>query len=112
MTEGLTAKVAVGIRSTVALALALPPRPIQDNVYEVVPATGPVLWLPLAASAPLHPPEAVQDVALSEVHVSVDDAPAATADGDAVKVTLGAGRMLTVTATGALTPAGPAQVSE
>jgi hypothetical protein len=43
MTEGLTAKVAVGMRLTIALALALPPRPMQVNVYEVAVATGPVL---------------------------------------------------------------------
>jgi hypothetical protein len=112
MTEGLTANVAVGIRLTAALALAVPPGPVQDKEYEVGPTIGPLLWLPLAASAPLHPPDAVQDVALLEVQVSVDDAPAATADGDAVRVTLGAARMLTVTATGALTPLGPAHVRE
>lgn len=112
MTEGLTPKVAVGMRLTAAVALALPPRPMQDSVYEVALATGPVLWLPLGASDPLHPPEAVHVVASVEVHVSIDDAPAATAAGDAVKITVGRASKLTVTATGSLTPDGPAHVSE
>jgi hypothetical protein len=42
-TEGLTAKVAVGMRLTAALALAVPPEPVQDNEYEVALTTGPVL---------------------------------------------------------------------
>lgn len=47
-----------------------------------------------------------------EVHVSIDDAPAATAAGEAVNVTVGGERMSTVTATGTLTPPGPVHVSE
>jgi hypothetical protein len=43
MTEGLTLNVAVGMRLTVALALAVPPGPEQDRVYEVAVATAPVL---------------------------------------------------------------------
>ena len=40
-----------------------------------VAVSAPVLWLPLVASAPLQPPEAVHDVALVELHVSVDAPP-------------------------------------
>jgi hypothetical protein len=42
-TEGVIAIVAVGMRLTTVLALALPPAPAQDNEYEVGLATGPVL---------------------------------------------------------------------
>jgi hypothetical protein len=41
-TEGLTANVAVGMRLTTALALEVPPEPLQDSEYEVALATGPV----------------------------------------------------------------------
>jgi hypothetical protein len=66
----------------------------------------------LGASDPLHPPDALQDTALLEVQVRIDDAPAATADGAAVSVTVGGERMFTVTETGTLTPPGPVHVSE
>jgi hypothetical protein len=110
-TEGLTTNVAVGMRLTTVLALAVPPEPVQDNEYEVALDTGPVLWLPLSTSEPLQPPDAVQEVALLEVHVRIDDAPAATAAGDAVNVTVGWGRMFTTATTGAVTPPGPRHVS-
>ena len=38
----------------------------------------PVLWLPLVASAPLQPPDAVHDVALVELQVSVEAPPLLT----------------------------------
>ncbi|MBS0375267.1 MAG: hypothetical protein JSR73_11855 [Proteobacteria bacterium] len=70
------------------------------------PTTTPVELL--VASAPVQPPEAVQLVALVEVHVSVDVPPLATLVGFAVKVTEGIGggeAMLTVTDCDALPPA-------
>jgi hypothetical protein len=45
--------------------------------------------LPLFANAPLQLPEAVHEVALVELHVSVEDPPLATVDGTAVKVAVG-----------------------
>jgi hypothetical protein len=111
-TEGLTTNVAVGMRLTTALALEVPPEPVQDKEYEVGLATGPVLWLPLNASDPLQPPDAVQEAALLEVHVRVDDAPTATAAGDAFSVTAGWGRRFTEAITGAVMPPGPAHVIE
>jgi hypothetical protein len=39
-------------------------------------ASAPVLRLPFAAKVPLQPPEAVQEVALAEDHVSVGEPPA------------------------------------
>jgi hypothetical protein len=51
----------------------------------------PVLWLPLVALAPLQPPEAVQEVALVEVHVNVETPPLPTEVGAALKDAVGAG---------------------
>src|ERR1700675_1060360 len=45
---------------TVAVAtLLVPPAPLQLNEYAVVVVSAPVLCVPLAAFAPLQPPEAV-----------------------------------------------------
>ena len=52
---------------------------------------GPVLWLPLGASVPLHPPDAVQEVALVELQVSVEAAPLPTTVSAALRETVGAG---------------------
>jgi hypothetical protein len=41
----------------------------------VVAVTGPVLRLPLVPKSPFQPPEAVHEVALFELHVSVDTPP-------------------------------------
>jgi hypothetical protein len=82
---------------TVAVAVVLVPQaPVHDNEYEVVAERAPVLWLPLVASAPLQPPEAVQEVAFVELHVSVDAPPPATVVGFADNVTVAAGTTLTV----------------
>jgi hypothetical protein len=56
-----------------------------------------VLCVPLAPSDPFHPPEALQEVALVEVHVSVAESPASIVVDDAVSATLGSG-------TGAMAP--------
>ena len=66
--------------------------------------------MPLLASTPLQPPEAVHDVALVELHVSVEDPPLATVDGTAVMVAVG--MIATVVVSGALVPPGPVQVRE
>jgi len=52
--------------------------------------SAPVDWAPLVALLPDHPPEAVQAVALAEVHVSVELPAEAIVLGLALKVTLGA----------------------
>jgi hypothetical protein len=49
-----------------------------------------VVAVPLAAFVPVHPPEAVQDVAFVEDQVSADVAPLFTVVGLADKVTIGA----------------------
>jgi hypothetical protein len=48
-----------------------------------------VLRLPLVASVPLQPPEAVQDVALVEDHVSVAEPSAAIVVADAARLAVG-----------------------
>ena len=62
-----------------------PPGPAQTSEYAVAAVNGPVLWLPLAASVPLQPPDAVHESALVDVHVKVEAPPEATAVGVAVK---------------------------
>jgi hypothetical protein len=63
------------------------------------------------ASVPLQPPEAAQESALREDHVSVEVPPVAIAVGSAASVTVG-GFTLIVTVAGALLPPGPAHVIE
>jgi len=112
ISEELNLSVAVGMTFTTTLASEVPPVPLQLSEYEVAVATAPVLWLPLRPTEPLQAPLAVQDVVLLEVHVNVERPPAVTTDGDAVNVTLGSGRMVTVVTRGAVRPPGPAQMSE
>ena len=81
----------------------------------MVAASAPVPCVPLVALLPLQPvpvPEAVQDVALVELHVSVDAAPLATDVGLAVSVSVGAGTTVTVAVATLLVPPVPLQVSE
>jgi len=80
-----------GVTTTVAVALALPPEPVQVNVKLVFAVSTAVDSLPLVATEPLHPWEAVQEVALVELHVSFAVAPACTVVGVAVNVTVGVG---------------------
>jgi hypothetical protein len=53
--------------------------------------------VPLVASTPLQPPEAVQDVALVELHVKVETPPTATTVGFAAKVAVGNAVIVIVT---------------
>jgi hypothetical protein len=70
---------------------------VQLNVYAVVALNAPVDFDPLIAWAPLHPPDAVQLVALVEVQVRVDALPLLTLEGLALNDTVGAGGAETVT---------------
>jgi hypothetical protein len=119
MLVGFAVKVAVGaalaVTMTVAVAAGLvPPGPVQVSEYDVFAVRAPVLWLPLVASVPLQPPEAVHAVALAELHVSVEAPPVATLVGFAVNVAVGAALVVTMTVAVAagLAPPGPVQVSE
>lgn len=61
---------------------------------------------------PDQPPEAVQEVALVELHVKVEEPPEATLDGLAVSVAVGAAPVtVTVTDWGELVPPEPVHVS-
>jgi hypothetical protein len=68
--------------------------------------------VPLAASAPLQPPDAVHEVALVELHVSVEAPPEATVVGFAVNVAVGTGATVIVVVAMLLVPPGPVQVNE
>ena len=68
--------------------------------------------MPLVALVPLQPPVAVHEVALVELHVSVEAAPLAIEVGFAVNVTVGAGTTVTVAVTTLLVPPVPLQLKE
>jgi hypothetical protein len=56
---------------TVALAWVVPPDPVQLSVNVLATVIAPVLALPDVPCVPLQPPDAAQDVALVDDHVSV-----------------------------------------
>jgi hypothetical protein len=70
-----------------------------------------VLWLPLAGSEPLQPPDALHEVAFEELQVSVEALPSATEIGFAARVTVAVPRTVTVTVATLLVPPAPLQVS-
>jgi hypothetical protein len=112
---GFAVNVTVGAGATLTVAVAVllePPAPLQVNEYDVADASGPVLWLPLAALLPFQPPEAVHEVALVEFHVSVEAPPLPTEVGFAVNVTVGAGTTVTLALATLLVPPAPVQVNE
>ena len=67
---------------------------------------------PLGPFVPVQPPVAVQDVALVEVHVSVEVPPLATESGFAASVTVGVPGTVTVAVATPLVPPAPVQVNE
>jgi hypothetical protein len=69
----------------------LPPAPVHASVYVFADVSGPTVVLPERAFVPVHAPEAVHDVALVLVHVSVELPPEATVVGLPVKLSVGAG---------------------
>ena len=77
----------------------MPPVPVQLKVNFDVAVSAGVLAVPLPPFVPVHPPEAVQDVALVDDHVSADVAPLFTVVGLADKVTVGAGDVTDTVAT-------------
>jgi len=88
---GFAVRVAVGVAAvteTVAEALAEPPFPVQVIEYVVV-------WVGVTVTEPLVPlavkPLPVQEEAVVELQVRVDDPPEAMLVGEAVSVTVGAG---------------------
>jgi hypothetical protein len=105
--------VAAGMTVTVVVATLLAPfAPLQLKEYTVDVARAPVLWLPLVAWVPVQPPVAVQDVALVELHVSMEAPPLATAVGFAISVTVAVGTTVTVAVAMLLVPPAPVQFNE
>jgi hypothetical protein len=91
---GFALSVAVGTGSTVTVAdtLALvPPAPVQSIVNVLSAVSAPVDCVPFAPSAPVQPPEAMQPVALVELHVSMEALPRMTLVGFALNIAVGAG---------------------
>jgi hypothetical protein len=112
---GFAVKLAVGTAATVTVVVTIPlvpPAPLQVSEYDELAVMAPVLWLPLVGNAPLQPPEAVHEVALVELHVSLDVPPGATIVGFAVKLAVGTAATVTVVVTIPLVPPAPLQVSE
>jgi hypothetical protein len=111
---GEALKVTIGGKAetvTVADCAADPPSPVQASSYSVVLLSAPVDQVPLVATGPLQPPEALQAVAFCALQVKVDMPPLATAAGAAVKVTVGAGVATTTSADSEDVPPVPEQVS-
>jgi hypothetical protein len=67
-------------------------------------------WDPEVAFAPDHPPDAVQEPALADDHVSVDDPPAAMLAGDAARDTVGTSPVTVTSTLVDATPPTPVQV--
>ena len=72
--------------------------------------SAPVDCDPVVALLPLHPPDAVQDVALLDVHDSVELPPRATLLGLALRLTVGGGALTVTVADWAALPRAPVQV--
>jgi hypothetical protein len=71
-----------------------------------------VLFEPLTASCPLHPPDAVHEVALVELQVRVEAPPGATEVGLAESVAVAAASTSTLTEATELVPPAPVQLNE
>jgi hypothetical protein len=87
-----------GVTVTATDRATLPPAPLHVNVKVDVAVSAPVDCVPVVSLAPVHAPEAVQVVALVDAQVNVDALPDTTAVGFAVNVSVGCGRIVTVTA--------------
>ncbi len=72
-------------------AVLVPPGPTHVKEKVAVVVNAPVLRVPLTLSVPLHPPEALHEVAFAELHVSITDSPASIVDCDAVNDAVGFG---------------------
>ena len=76
--------------------MVVPPGPVQLSVYTVLELMAPVVWEPLMATAPDHPPDAVQEVALVEDQLKVELPPADTLAGFALREAVGGAVTVTV----------------
>ena len=80
-------------------------------MYKVVVVSAAVVCEPLIASEPLHPADAVQDVAFVEDQVSVEVPPFFTVLGLAEKVTAGVGAVIETVAACETLPPLPVHIS-
>lgn len=113
MVLGVALKVTTGASPatvTVADCEAVPPGPVQVSAYSVVLVSIPVDHVPLVATPPLQPPEAVHAVTFPALQLKTDVPPLATVVGDAVNVTEGAA-FTTTSADCEPEPPGPLQVN-
>jgi hypothetical protein len=95
---------------TVADCVAVPPPPVQVSWYSVVFVSVPVDHVPVVATEPCQPPEAVQAVALSAFQFKVEVPPLAIVVGDADIVTVGEADVTPTSADCEADPPGPVQV--
>jgi hypothetical protein len=68
--------------------------------------SAPVAQVPLVATGPLQPPEAVQEVASNDFQLKAEVPPPATVTGSAVNVTSGMGELTTTPVDGVEVAAG------
>jgi hypothetical protein len=111
---GKAVSVAVGKGFTLTAAFAgglVPPGPEHVSAKFAFPLNAPLLWLPLVASVPPQLPEAVQEVACAELHVSVVSLPAGMTLGVAVSCAVGSALTMIASVTVWLVPPGPEHVS-
>ena len=96
---------------TVDIAELEPPAPLHPSVKVEVALSAEMTSVPLVVFEPDHAPEAVQDVALVLLHVSVVELPAITAVGFAVSVTVGCVAEIVTVVVVEVVPPGPVQPS-
>jgi hypothetical protein len=100
-----------GVAETVTMADcdADPPAPVQVSVKVEVAVSAAVLCVPLIASAPLQPPDAVHEVALLDDQVNDEVAPLFTVLGFAEILTAGAAWVTVTVADCVALPPAPLQ---
>ena len=111
---GPTLSVTVGrgaLIDTVADCAAVPPGPVQVNVYVELAVNAPVGCCPVAGLLPDQDPEAVQAVAFAAVHDRVAAVPLETVLGLALKLMLGVADFTETVADWVAEPPGPLQVN-
>ena len=69
--------------------VVLPPAPVHERVYDAPAVMFDMFWLPTVALVPDHPPDALQEVAPLELHVSVTDPPLATEEAEELNEIVG-----------------------
>ena len=105
----LTVTVGFALTVTVAVCAAVPPAPVHVRVYAEVLVSAPVDCAPVTALAPDQAPEATQEVACVDDHVSIALLPLFTVLGATLSETVGAEALMETVADCAALPAVPVQ---